>query len=1137
MRPHSPANTRASGLARARMLMKAKLWWLKGYPRGDDWVVVPEEGERGPEVLTLDRNHLRRATFTANKLRGEFPRAMPKLVGDVAAWHAAVSGVLGTLKPWVHRGEALPDELWSADLYSRTAVNRARAMRREHPVLQPVVDALSWVLATRASLAPKYLAWVLRRADALTVVHEQRSHDEAVRLSIRCAHLAMAARPKAVEPLMRLLADPATYRTAIKGGRPFVEQSAAIFQRGGTLPEPAKLRLVPQIEDWVDWLLQVDTARAKRFLRLLEHCDLSALIGEWDAWWPALTRVTHKAHHIQAHEEPSKGKSDRIERLRRERQAIVERAPDELDLEGLTAALQGASADEPSGYHAAASKALRHVGESPGVAARAGLLIHFERLRHDDPGWEASRAPVLLRALAADLATASADDDAFAPWREDTIRAATKGSGFYGLLEDLLEEDFEARDIPRFFTGLAWLRRHAPEIDLTESAETLCAVVGAFHDGELAARLLVGLSTVDRHEQWCNADELRAAWMVAEPDVDVFARVFDFFNRREDSAELIAKALRQVLDRVTDEERTLLRALTLEEDIGALVSCGRKLAALEFLGAPLPSGSITREPEESDWIAEYPEELRGELERLTRFTPRARAIAAKVLRSVHRGDASIEAELRAVERMVSEASAERAAALRKRRATLKQRLASREGPATALSEVKRDTLRGKLKRRSGLALVAGLEEAAVARLRPALAEHYGLDSATPWLLEDRLIGLLGPLASESKQTRRLFEMLLVRRASDEPWDLRDHPANAGFIETLRQSPIDPGPWLDGIGEVVVGGRKASLRLSLEDDPLEVFHMGRHFGTCLSPGECNFFSVFANAADINKRVIYARDERGRVQGRRLVCLTQQGALLPFYPYAHDADSDFDEHSDAFVRRLAEAMGAPLVSHGSIPKLVAEDWYDDGPVDITGRYAELEDESAFRAALASVRPNRLSALLMETFGRTHVDEGLGPKLLALPELTERPELVVSLLPLLRHPERLPAPTCLQASRLLIEAGATPRVRSFFVRPLVESLGRTHRLYGYVDYDSVEFVARCAPTDALRLLRRTRARGVRSWSDETENYRLLAAAIAMETLRRKRQAMRLLRLALEAHGFGHLHEEAARRLKALEAELSSE
>src|SRR5215213_8746441 len=74
MRPHEPiARTKASGLARARMLFKAKLGWLGGHPHAGGWVVVPDD-ERPLERLALGREHLRRATYAVGKLRGEFPR-------------------------------------------------------------------------------------------------------------------------------------------------------------------------------------------------------------------------------------------------------------------------------------------------------------------------------------------------------------------------------------------------------------------------------------------------------------------------------------------------------------------------------------------------------------------------------------------------------------------------------------------------------------------------------------------------------------------------------------------------------------------------------------------------------------------------------------------------------------------------------------------------------------------------------------------------------------------------------------------------------------------------------------------------------------------------------------------------------
>lgn len=870
---------------------------------------------------------------------------------------------------------------------------------------------------------------------------------------------------------------------------------------------------------------------------MLGRCDLLPLVQAWDEWWPDATRLASKCHGVSRHLGEPRSKKKRLAQLQQEHQALSERLPSELDLAGMTVALKLSCEDDFERYFSMTARALGHVRGPLAVVPRVGLLLQLHRLRTPGMWWEAGRFPAFLRALAADLAAASDGDDHFAPWRTEVEDAAARGAGVCWAMEDLLDQGLEPRDIGRFFAAQAWLREHAPQLDRQASCNALVSLLEALHDGELAARLWVSLHRVDRHERWCDADALRAAWMVAEPVVDVFPQLFRFFDDLAEPAEMVVPAIRSVLE-IVGEDRVILRALTLEVDISALVSCGRKLAALTSLKVSLPAASIELDPGERTWIAEYPEQLHDELERLSRITVRARSIAAKVLRSVHRGKATIEAELRAVEAMLAEASTERRAALRKRQATLRERLASYEQPRAALSPIKLDKLKTKLRRRGGLALLTALEEAADELLRPALAARVGVEDSTPWLLDERVVTLLAPVAIEAKATRRLFDILLGRRATDLPWDLRDHPANAAFLDKLRASSIDPGPWIDGVGEVVVDTSKGPLHLRLEDDPIEIFHMGRHFGTCLSPGHFNFFSAITNAADINKRVLYARDERGRVQGRRLVCLTQDGSILPFHCYAHDEAYGFEEHSAAFVRQLAEAMGTSLVARGPVPKLVATRWYDDGPVDITGRFAELKEQSKFRTVLTCVRPDRLPALLMEAFGRSQIDEGLAPMLLELPELSDRPELAEALIPLLRHPDRLPVATCLRACRLLLRAGAVDRVRSYFVQPMAHALWRCYCEYGEMDPEIVAFLARCAPSEALRLLRRTRHRGVRSWNDETVGGRLLAAGIAMEGLRRRSQAKRLYGLALERkpNSRSHTHQEAKRRLTALEGKSAA-
>src|SRR5206468_12716541 len=95
---------------------------------------------------------------------------------------------------------------------------------------------------------------------------------------------------------------------------------------------------------------------------------------------------------------------------------------------------------------------------------------------------------------------------------------------------------------------------------------------------------------------------------------------------------------------------------------------------------------------------------------------------------------------------------------------------------------------------------------------------------------------------------------------------------------------------------VPGGR---LHVYLERDPLRVLQMGNLFDTCLSFGGVNTFSTIANACELNKRVVYARDGLGRIAGRKLIGVTGEGTLFGFRTYTglHDEDGNArsEEHT--------------------------------------------------------------------------------------------------------------------------------------------------------------------------------------------------------------------------------------------------
>jgi hypothetical protein len=275
-----------------------------------------------------------------------------------------------------------------------------------------------------------------------------------------------------------------------------------------------------------------------------------------------------------------------------------------------------------------------------------------------------------------------------------------------------------------------------------------------------------------------------------------------------------------------------------------------------------------------------------------------------------------------------------------------------EGASPALA-ARRDNLRARLADPERLTAQAAAE--ASERLRQA-ALLARLDAA--WRLvddvfRDRLEQIAGPLppgleitpdlsnaallGMDIRSNRALLRKLI--RASlrgDADW-VRRQPANAAFLQSLAERGVAVDVWL-GRHErryrcaEAPGGH---VRLHLETDPLHVLQMGNYFDTCLSFGHCNAFSTVANACELNKRVLYVTDARGRVVGRKLLAINDAGELVGFRTYTSLSDAAQNEAVRQAVRRysrrFARRCGLLLGERGSVPLLLAQDWYDDGIED--------------------------------------------------------------------------------------------------------------------------------------------------------------------------------------------------------------
>jgi len=275
----------------------------------------------------------------------------------------------------------------------------------------------------------------------------------------------------------------------------------------------------------------------------------------------------------------------------------------------------------------------------------------------------------------------------------------------------------------------------------------------------------------------------------------------------------------------------------------------------------------------------------------------------------------------------------------------------------------------------------------------------------------------------------------------------------------------------------------------------VFAMGAHFETCLSPGGGNFFSVVANAADINKRVLYAR-RNGGVVARCLFALTTTHALLTFQVYSHVPG--VQELVRVFAIDLAERMRTTIVPRGTVATLVASNWYDDGPRDLVGRFGNLD-----RLDFATVTPDTVAAELRATLNHD-LDDITLPIVLAHHGLWQHAHLITGLATAVHACRHLPAQTFRDAACLAMRAGDLA---------LADRLLGDHVAgvsYEYALTTHAVLLARVRPSLALAGLRASRDRSVRRAEDDRPDRNMLAA-IALHALHRHRQAAAMFALAI--------------------------
>ncbi len=198
------------------------------------------------------------------------------------------------------------------------------------------------------------------------------------------------------------------------------------------------------------------------------------------------------------------------------------------------------------------------------------------------------------------------------------------------------------------------------------------------------------------------------------------------------------------------------------------------------------------------------------------------------------------------------------------------------------------------------------------------------------------------------EQRRSLRRLLVATVNEGHDVLRSHPANVQWLD--RHPKIDAELWTTGI-ELEREHDEEIMTLSIERNPLEALRLGTLVGSCLGVGGSFTYSAAAIVLDINKQVIFARNQSGHFLARQVIAITESDTLACFEVYPLSTPGPIRQLFADYDRALAAALHLKIYREdsdsedefGDIANTVSTDWWDDSTWDLKKGIRRLNHKS--------------------------------------------------------------------------------------------------------------------------------------------------------------------------------------------------
>ncbi|MFZ1385784.1 MAG: hypothetical protein WBP46_07735 [Thiolinea sp.] len=1002
----------SNNLPRAKLFLRARLGWLWGYPLPSNtailnWQTFYFPGPWDQQISVLKTEDLAAAAYSYQRLIHAFPRALPKLVGAVDVWEKRVSLKLQAVRALIEGNSVQP---WQALLVAEQGTTRllrqVEQLKRNQPLLAELLDAFAWWLSLDPKTLEQAVAWIEQEQSQLSAVLE--NFPEGIKTCALLFILSQDLSTARASGLLALLAHPVwksqgafAYKHFIKSHRFYFEHFSA-QANGGKLELPVSTEVVPEIHSWQLWLenlLTLPTKERRRVLDLLLKLLTPAVFEQWQAWskqsqiflreFEGLAKEYRKlSRQIGALSKSQKSLQKTASQAARATWQDFEKKEGVL-IDDLSVWLQGLSqASQNQALLQALSILEAKVQRLPETSLwRQPLMLlkvftHWQLVEKAASQYDRSDVPRRFKLfLSAWCKYVQAATDAenlerrLEPWRTLNDYYAKQHSRPLHTLECAMLDD--ANSVGRavlFFAELAKLCEAAP--DKVEDgfgfyyfyldALSHWPAVAYFQQFELN-NLPPGVFEARLVKVF---DQLLAE----DPSPEQFGRLLQLWRTLDEGISYPQSGhLFRLLAYLKQQADPAIYEYCLQQKAWSLM-----LPMTEFLPLLKADAQVLPPmPAICSEFSDYPPALRPSLNLLARYHPQAEEVAERILEGIKPRSAKLERELAYLQLKLSTCDdASLRGSLQQRLTNLQLRL-QQPTAGKPPSEQRLTRLALKLQHAALHAFFKAWQENSMQVLQAQLNQAFNLESLPEaWLADkEKLVSLLA-LDHLGPAEKRVVG-LLCQAQIQNAYPLVTAPANQTWLHKMKAKGLNLQPWIEGLelsSELELAQASMQIKMRFAKDIFEVFRMGDHFQTCLSRDGVNFFSVVANAADLNKRVLYFFDPEDHVLGRCLLAISDQGQLLSFYIYSHLPADALKPCLHSFVSELMKQTGLQLGSSGDVAKLVASHWYDDGIeslqleselalfANLRPKLAKLTTATIFNAVQETLAPEPVSELLM-------------------------------------------------------------------------------------------------------------------------------------------------------------------------------